>query len=962
MPAVAHIIRRRHSRKRRREHEARRSNFWLGILVILPLLLSLLPLLAGLSLSIWLYLQAASHLPTPQASLMLDAAGAPTRFYDRSGQTEIHRVDFQLGDEERWLRLDALPAHAIEAFLLAEDGDFLSAPTGFDILGATLQIWQYISGLPVTPSQSLVGKLARETLLPMTRRSGLDPQLLEIALIAESQRLHSPETLLEWRLNSAFFGHEAYGIEAAARVYFGKSAEDLSLAEAALLAMAAQQTEINPFDAEQRSRERAADLLFELLNAGRIGKAQFDSAKASQPAILAPKRDDRSIAPDFISYARDQAAFILARHGEEGSQALIARGGLRIVTSLDLDLQRRSACLLQAHLGQLGAGCPELAQETSAESLASRPDSGALVLLDVGSGEILSMVGGANARQHQPAILLHPIVYMQAFLQRELTPASMVFDIPRAYPGAQAELIYSPSYADGAYRGPLNLRDAMAAHLLAPVAQAANDVSMREALGTAQALGFRGLDMEDAPLELLERGGQVSLLDSAYAYSVLASLGVMTGLPADGDRGRDPLAVLEIADSDGAILWSREGSPAQSWATQIIEPSLAYLVNDILADEDARRRVLEKPASQSSRTRIVASLAGSSADSRDSWRLAYSPGLVIAAHSGRDDAADESDGAGLLLSDAPGWQALIDYAHERRGTPPDKWQRPHDIEEFLVCEISGLLPATTNHCPTRRELMPAGASLRRDDMWQTLEINRATGLLATVNTPDELRVEAAYFMPPESIMDWWLENDRPLPPSSYSADGQSAASKALQIMQPADYAYVGSNVEIMAAVNREGAVSWRLDYGADVNPKSWQPVDDPLRSLPDGELAATWRTALLSGIHTLRLTVTFADGSQESDTRLLTFDNTPPVIRLRASEASAGQSTVALSAEVSDNLAIERVEFYRGDALAGVDFDWPHGLELDLGESSEVEIRAVAYDQVGNRAESRLLVTREPAG
>lgn len=959
MPSAAHIVRRRHSRKRRRDHDARRSAFWLGSLVVVPLLLSLLPLLAGLSLSIWLYLQAASQLPNPQASLMLQAARASTRFYDRSGRTEIHRIADPLGDDWRWQGIDALPAHLIEAFLLANDSDFLTSPPGFDILDTALQIWRYIGGLPVTPSQGITSDLVRETLLPMTRPSGLDPRLMETVLIAESQRAHSPEALLEWRLNSAYFGHDAYGIQTAARVYLGKAAEDLNLAEAALLAMTAQNPAVNPLDAEQRSRERAADLLFELFNAGRIDQSQFEHAKASQTVILKPKRDDSSIAPDFISYAREQAALILAGRRGDGSQALIARGGLRIVTSLDLDLQRRSVCLLQAHLGQPVGECAGIAPGASAVSHAIAADSGALVLLDVGSGEILSLVGEAEARRHQPALLLRPIVYMHAFMQRELTPASMVFDIPSAYPGIHGELIYSPSNANGDYRGPLSARDALAAYLLAPAADVASAVSMKAVLDTAQTLGFRGLEPEKAHLEILERGGQVSLLDSAYAYSVLASLGAMTGLPADGGRGRDPLAVLEISDSDGSVLWSQEGAPAQSWRTQLIEPSLAYLVNDILADEEARRRTLLMPVSQVSSETTVAALAGSSADGRDNWRLAYTPDLVLAAHLGQGNAVGASAGAAQLLSDNPAWQALIDDAHEWRGAASGAWERPNDIEEYLVCEISGLLPATTDHCPTRRELMPAGASLRRDDMWQSLEINRATGLLATVNTSDELRAKATYFMPPEEIMDWWLENDRPLPPSSYSAEGESTASQALQIMQPADYAYVGSSVEIQAAVNREGAQSWRLDYGADVNPKSWQPVDDPLRSLPDGELAATWRTALLSGIHTLRLTVTFADGSQESATRLLTFDNTPPVIRLRASEASADQSTIALIAEVSDNLAIERVEFYRGDDLLAVDFDWPHGLEIEIDDGAEVEIRALAYDQVGNRAESRLPLTRD---
>ena len=195
----------------------------------------------------------------------------------------------------------------------------------------------------------------------------------------------------------------------------------------------------------------------------------------------------------------------------------------------------------------------------------------------------------------------------------------------------------------------------------------------------------------------------------------------------------------------------------------------------------------------------------------------------------------------------------------------------------------------------------------------------------------------------------------PCRPTTYSGDGAGAAGKAAQILAPADYAYLGSSVDISAVINRGDAESWLLEYGADVNPASWQPIDEGQPTSETGELRATWRTALLSGIHSLRLTVTFADGSQSSDTRLLTFDNTPPAIKLSASPAASGAS-LALVAQASDNLTIERVEFYRGAVLEAVDYEWPHGLELPWDGAEELEIRAVAYDQVGNRAEAQLTI------
>ena len=252
-----------------------------------------------------------------------------------------------------------------------------------------------------------------------------------------------------------------------------------------------------------------------------------------------------------------------------------------------------------------------------------------------------------------------------------------------------------------------------------------------------------------------------------------------------------------------------------------------------------------------------------------------------------------------------------------------------------------------------------GRTLRRDDLWQTFEINRATRQLATVNTPEDLRENLAYFVPPEAILGWWIENGRPMPPSNYSADINAEARRGVALTAPADYAYAGASVAVSGEINREGAESWQLDYGVDVNPDQWFSIVERQPVAESGIIATQWESALLSGIHTLRLTVYFADGSPERVTRLLTFDNTPPSIRLRTSEGAgtADYPNVSLIAEVNDNLAIDRVEFYRDDELLGVDFDWPYGIEISVQQRGELAFRAVGYDQVNNRAASSLTIS-----
>ena len=974
MPAVAHIIRRRRSRKRRRNKETRLSTFWSALVIGIPLALALTPLLGALGLSLWLYASAASTMPTPQETVWLGRERGATRFYDASGDHLIYSVAGSAAENRHWLTLEDLPPDLINATVVAEGGDLSPGADAFAPAHTLLQLWRYILGASLEAEGGISGNLTRDTILPGAMTGGLDARLLEIALAAESRRKHSPEGLLEWRLNSGYYGRDAFGIEAAAQVYLGKPAASLSAAESALLAAIVDEPALNPFDAPLKSRERGADLLFRMLDAELIDQAQFDEATSIIVTLGPAEGRQAEIAPAFIEYARRQAEGILDGRGYDGAR-MMARGALRITTTLDMALQLQAECVIrvlfrqpQLELAHDGSACAVAEQLHSAETARSAlPEVGSLALIDVSSGKILSLAGDALTASRQPAIVLQPFVYIDAFLRREFTPASMVYDLPQSFPGRSAELIYAPANPDGLYRGPLNLRDAMAGGLLPPAVQVASRHGMESTLRTARALGFNNLDLREPDLDLLERGGAVSVIDAAYAYSVLAATGAMRGLPVAplgaGYRSRDPLAILKIEDGDGRLLWSHDGgSPADE--TVIIEPSAAYMVNDILADVQARERVRTVPANNLRLSRRAAVVDGSSADRRDHWTVGYSPDLVLAVHTARADGEPLGVAADERVGSAEIWRSLMEYAHAQRQLPARDWDSPADLEEFLVCEISGLLPATTSHCPTRREIVPSGAQLLQDHYWRTVEINRANGQLATVNTPDALREAATYFMPPDEAMNWWVENGKPLPPSSYSTEGSAQFAKPVRFLSPADYAYVGATVEIAAIVSRAGAQSWQLEYGAEVNPERWFKIGERRTLDAGGEIATTWETALFSGIYTLRLSVTFADGSVETDTRLLTFDNTPPAVKLITSERAENnrfpsQRVVSLRADVSDNLTIDRVEFFHDGEKMGEDRVWPYGYEYELEGAGEYVFSAIVYDQVGNRAASELALLIE---
>ena len=976
MPSVATIIRRRRARKARLRSERRRSTLWFFISLVLPALLLIVPVVAAVAMAVWLYAQAASYFPENLQSTVLITDERVTRFYERRGTQPIYELADPLGAQRRWIDLDELPDHVVAATLQAEDPQILQR-AGFNPVRVLLQILGYMLGAPVTDEPGIAASLIDETLLPRLRSSGLDEDLLRLALRAEARRRHTPLELLEWHLNTKFYGKGAFGIQAAAQVYLGRSAASLDLSDAALLAAIGQAPQLDTVTHETEIRRLQADLLYEMLSAGAIDQGEFDRAASAPSELRSDAQQDPPIAPDFIAYARRQAEDILDKAGYQGSR-LLASAGLIITTSLDLDLYYQSECVMRAYWqrvsGQLsearaldGSDCraARTLRQVDIADVTALPDTGTLVLLDVQSGEILSLVGPAESYAHQPSPVLQPIVYVEGFSRRLYTPASMVYDLPRVYPGPAEGLIYAPSNPDGHFRGPMNLRDAMAAGLLPPAAQVADDSGMSSIIQTAYRLGFNSLADLQPDLSLLERGGAVSVLDAGYAYSVLAASGVMRGRArepiAPGFRGRDPVAILRITDADGSTLWEYDpDDPANQ--TAIFQPSLAYLANDILADHQARQAVLESNSPPPQMTIGAAWINGMSEDRRDSWTIGYSPDIALALRSGREDETAMSIDQYERAASAPVGQALWSYLHQRDRLVPAKWPRPADVEEFLVCEISGMLPLATGHCPTRSEIVPSGSTLLPDTRWQSFEINRVTGQLATALTPDSFRSEAVYFVPPDEILDWWIANNRPLPPSAYDSENRVEDIRAVRLTAPSDYAYVGGTVDISGSITEAGIVAYLLQFGVGVNPQEWTDLASRLGALAPLEFETRWDTRGRHGVYTLQLAVDFSDGRRLTDTKQVTLDNTPPVVDLRTSDgrttfAYATNEVISLLADASDNLTIERVEFYESGEMLSVDHEWPYGIEHQIAGAGQLSFGVKVFDQVGNSASSELIVT-----
>jgi membrane peptidoglycan carboxypeptidase len=979
MASAATIIRRRKRRIERKTARETTRRTWTILFSVLVFVLVILPGGVVMGGTAVLYTSAASRLPTPQDSLFADNLLTATTFYDRTGETPLYAVRDPLGDRRIWVSLDSLPAYVIDATLLVEDPDFWTA-TRFDPVDMLVRLWHNLLVGPPPPDPSITGRLVRNVVAPLpdvtAGESVTEQRAQEIALVAEANRKYTPAEILEWHLNTNYYGSEAYGIEAAAQIYLGKPAAALTLDEAALLVSIPPAPAYNPFDNPTAARGRQADTLRALFNAGKISEAQYTEA-ANVETIVQPANQYRPpIAPDYLLYARQQAEMILDGLGRDG-KGLVARGGLRIVTALDLNLQMQAECTLTTQLARLrgdpaspqaadGSPCtgaaylPLTAAPTDADLA---PDSGSIVVLDAETGEVKAMVG---AGLHAPGATLQPFVYFEGFRRGLFTPATMVFDVPTEFPGAVEGLIYVVGSANGSYRGPMNLREAMGAGLLPPAANVAYRLGMSNVLRTAHQLGLNSLNETDYSLMLLERGGEVAPLDVAYAYSVFAGLGKIRGIPVEpiarGYRGRDPVAMQRIEDKDGNVLWEYDAELASScntldFCTPLMEAGLAYLINDVLADQETRWPLLgQENALELARPSAV--INGLTDDGN--WTAGYTPQIVTVVHLGR---ADEGD---IVLDDngmsgaAAIWRAVMEYIHRRDQLPSTDWVRPDSVIETLVCDRSGFLP--NGVCPVKTEIFMDGtAPTRTDTYWQEFEINRQSGRLATASTPPELISEARFFVPPDEVAEWWRTNNQPLPPTELDTISRPNALSANRISSPLPFAYVGGVVEILGAVDLDNIQYFQLAYGESLNPSEWIELGGQQTTLTPGAPLATWDTNGLDGLYSLRLSVVLEDNTVQREIVQVTVDNVAPRITLNTSEPNKiyrwpGDDVVTLEADVQDNLTVDHVEFFHNGEYLGSDDSRPYGFDWTITSPGIETFSAVAFDTVGNQSSSQISV------
>jgi membrane peptidoglycan carboxypeptidase len=945
---VAKIIRRRRSRREQKaRHPARRLGQLMFAMVAAVILVAGLVLI-GLGFSI---VQIARSLPAiEQLETMLDPQSGsllqPTRFFDRTDQVEIARLD-NPGVQREYLYLDpqkgaAIASTLVDSIVGIEQPDFWSSP-GFDL--ARLY----------DPTPSTIAEQLASTLLLWQEVNSSQKAIRMHLLGAQLVARYGREQVLEWYLNSLYFGHRAFGAQEAAWLYLGRAAQTLSLSEAALLAGTARSPALNPLDAPSSARLVQEQVLAELFVKGILTRDQLLQARSDVTLFKDQPHATSGLYDALVNV-------ILSQLEPRFAENRLERGGLRLVTTVDVNLQLQTMCTLQTQLSRLemrsvsyplpeGTSCDASRYITVVPTLQQGLPpglSGSAVILDPQTGEVLALIGdsslgttGQGLLSHAPGSLMTTFLAAVAFT-RGVSPANLVWDIPSTLPNDLSRF----TNPDGRFRGPMRLRTAIVNDVLVPQAQILDQFGAQNVWQLTEPFGVVNFTSLDNPAELLFVGGETSPLRLVQAYGVFANQGVIQGWD-QGSGGLSPVTVLSVAQMDGAALLDENGRQVRS----ILSPQLAYLVNDVLTDTSAHTED-PYPMLIDSLNRPAGLKIGQTTDGLNSWMVGYTPQRVMVTWLGLPAGTTEARlTAGMS---AQWWLAVMKYAHQ--GLPALGWSPPPGISTVDVCDPSGMLP--TGDCPTivQEIFLTGNEPLSMDPLYQEVLINRETGRLATVYTSPELIEKHVFLVVPEQARQWAEMANLPLPPEEYDLIQPQTSNPNIGFSSPAAFLYVSGKVDILGTASGAQFQEAWVEVGKGIAPQRWLRIGETLTQPVLYGLLAEWDTSGLDGLYAIRLIVLHPDQTFETAVLQVTVDNTPPVLSVPYPQPDEKitlpeNGTLTLLATASDNLGLKRVEWWLDGEKVAERTIAPYAYPVAMTAGSHILV-VKAVDIAGNVVES----------
>lgn len=573
------------------------------------------------------------------------------------------------------VRLQEIPKHLRDAFIAVEDSRFYSH-TGIDFAGIARALWVDLKAGDIVEGASTITQQLTKQLFLNTEKT-FTRKFKEIALAIKIEQRYSKDEILGLYCNQIYLGSGAYGVEAAADLYFGKHTRDLGIGEAAMLAgLPKAPSTYSPYRNLKAATSRRNHVLRRMWEEGFITEAQQEAEILKPVAVVGRNRE--SPAPYFVEYVRQRVE-------EKYGAKAVHTGGLSIHTTLNMRLQRaaeeavlRGLEAVEARHGQERGGNPPL--------------QGALLAIDPRTGYIRAMVGGRDFDEsqfnrsvqalRQPGSAFKPIVYAVA-LENGFTPATRVLDAPVTY-SAGAGKVWSPSNFTNRFEGSVTLRHALEESINVVAVRLLQDVGVKNVIERAQTLGITSPMQPYLPLAL--GASDLTLIELATAFSVFANQGVL--LP--------PSSIIKIENDRGAVL--EEDVP---YPREVMKPEVAAVLTSMLCG------VVDNGTAQKAKSlgRPLAGKTGTTSAYNDAWFLGFSPSLVAGVWVGYDNhmpiGKKETGGQAAL----PVWIDFMKVALE--GTPVEEFPVPEKVVIVNIDRDTGLL--ATPYCRnTARQAFIAG--------------------------------------------------------------------------------------------------------------------------------------------------------------------------------------------------------------------------------------------------------------
>ncbi|MBU4421878.1 transglycosylase domain-containing protein [Candidatus Parcubacteria bacterium] len=579
------------------------------------------------------YTWLMKKLPTPD-KIINRQIEQTTKIYDRTGEKLLYEFH---GDQSRViLELDEMSPYVEYATLAAEDRGFYEHH-GFDFKGFIRSILQNLLTGSKVGGSTITQQFVKNAVL--TPEKTYTRKIKELIIAYQLENKFSKDEILKMYLNEIPYGSVVYGIESAANRYFGKTAKDLTVAEAAMLASIPKATTYyNPFGSHRDDLEaRYKYVIDAMADEGYITDAEKEVAKKEDVFSKLQEKAAAILAPHFVFYVKEYLSEVL---GEQ----VVEQGGLKVITSLDLDMQ-------------------ELAERaiTDKKDLINsfNATNASLVALNPKTGEVLAMVGSLDyydkdidgnvnvaLRSRQPGSSFKPIVYATAF-SRGYTPNTILFDVETTHPTIIEEDGYTPKNYDLGEHGPVSVRKALAGSLNIPAVKMLYLAGVDSVLNLADLLGYTTLkDRSRFGLSLVLGGGEVKLLEHVGAYAAFAN---------DGQRA-EVVPVLKVLDSKGRTIYEEKIKIKKA-----LDEEVARQINDILSDNAAREYVfgannyLNVGFSAAAKT-------GTTNDYCDAWTIGYTPELAVGVWVGNNNNHEMKEGAAGGVVAAPIWNQFIKQA------------------------------------------------------------------------------------------------------------------------------------------------------------------------------------------------------------------------------------------------------------------------------------------------------------